>query len=86
MKKKFKCPCCGYLTFDTEPDNTFYICPVCFWEDDGLQLSMPHLEGGANDVSLLKARENFKKYGVSDMRFLSKVRKPLDEEMEDLDS
>ena len=33
---KYQCPCCGHYTLDDKPDNTFQICPVCFWEDDGI--------------------------------------------------
>ena len=37
--KKYRCPCCGYYTFD-EP-NSFEICDVCFWQDDGIQSDKP---------------------------------------------
>lgn len=36
---RFPCPCCWYKTFDAEPDGSFDICPVCFWEDDNVQLA-----------------------------------------------
>ena len=36
-EKKFKCPCCGYLTLDSPPGG-FSLCAVCFWEDDSVQL------------------------------------------------
>jgi hypothetical protein len=31
---KNSCPVCGYLTLDER--NTFDICGICFWEDDGI--------------------------------------------------
>ena len=34
------------------------ICPVCFWEDDLIQLKDPEYAGGANLVSLWQARLN----------------------------
>lgn len=33
-RKKFQCLCCGCFTLDDR--NGFDICPVCYWEDDGL--------------------------------------------------
>ena len=55
----YKCPCCGFYTLNEKADNTFQICPVCYWEDDGVQLHEPDYEGGANNVSLMQAKENF---------------------------
>lgn len=77
---KFKCPCCGYFTLPEQPSNTFEICPVCFWEDDGLQYDNPDYTGGANKISLNEARRNYKELGVSDQKYMSKVRSPLAEE------
>lgn len=67
---KYKCPCCGYYTFDELPAGTYDICPVCFWEDDGWQLDNPDAEGGANKVSLNRARLNYMEFGACepDMR------------------
>ena len=80
---KYQCPCCGYYTLDERPDNTFQICPVCFWEDDGVQLNDPDYEGGANEMSLNQARRNFKDFGAIDLRFREQVRAPLKEELKD---
>lgn len=73
---KYKCPCCGFYTFDEKPNGTFDICPVCFWEDDNIQLNDETYEGGANRVSLVQARENYKKFGASELRLKEYVRKP----------
>lgn len=35
---KYKCPCCGFYTFDEKLNGNYDICPVCFWEDDPIQL------------------------------------------------
>lgn len=78
---KYKCPCCGYYTFDQEPGDTYDICPVCFWEDDGFQLAEPDYAGGANGVSLNTARNNFKLFGACRQEMLPHVRKPLPDEM-----
>lgn len=73
--------CCGYLT-RSEPSNGDYdICPVCFWEDDPVQSEDHDWAGCANVPSLNQARENFKKYGAMEERFVDNVRKPRDEEI-----
>ena len=77
----FPCPCCGYLTIGEEPPGTFEICPVCFWEDDNVQFEDPNYEGGANEMSLDQARENFRIWGAVSKEFMGRVRKPLPQEM-----
>lgn len=74
------CPCCGYLTFDEEPNGTFEICPVCYWEDDNVQNHDPDYEGGANGICLNVAKQNFAKYGAIKEEFAKEVRKPLPKE------
>lgn len=73
---KFKCPCCGYKTLDRE--RAWDICPVCFWEDDAIQYDKPEYSGGANRISLIEARENYKKIGCVEEEFKQFVREPLD--------
>ena len=85
MNNKYQCPCCCYYTFDEPLGNTFADCPVCFWKDDGVQLNDPNYEGGANNMSLNQARENFKKYGVIDPELKEHVRLPKREELEIVD-
>lgn len=77
----FRCPCCNYKTLKEKPTDTFQICPVCYWEDDDVQFYDCNYEYGANDVSLNMARENFKKYHVSDIKFKDLVREPTDYEI-----
>ena len=78
---KFPCPCCGYTTLDEEPPGTFDICPVCNWEDDNVQFNDSSYRGGANGVSLQEARENFKRFGVSDVSRRDRVRPPGPDEI-----
>jgi len=59
MKTGRICPVCGQTVF--EHPNAFETCPVCLWQDDGLQMDEPDLEGGANEMSLNQAREAWKK-------------------------
>ena len=55
--KPMKCPVCGLTTFAYS--NDFDICPVCGWENDGVQLLKPDFEGGANTISLNQARKHW---------------------------
>lgn len=80
MEKQFPCPCCGYLTRTVQESGTFEICPVCNWEDDNAQFNDPDFAGGANELSLNQAKENFAKIGVSDPRFMDAVRPPEEQE------
>ena len=53
------CPCCGYLVFE-QPVGSYEVCPVCDWEDDGLQLEYAtSLSGGANRETLVEAQSAF---------------------------
>jgi hypothetical protein len=72
----FPCPCCGYLTLPEAPPGTFFICPVCFWEDDNVQFADPAYSGGANEVSLDEARANFRSFGASSESVREHVRRP----------
>lgn len=57
------CPCCGYPTTSGE---TYEICDLCSWEDDGQDdLNADEILGGPNQgYSLVEARQNFEKYLV----------------------
>lgn len=56
---RWPCPCCSYATLPEEPPGTFFICPVCSWEDDRVQFRDPDYVGGANRESLRQARTRF---------------------------
>jgi hypothetical protein len=75
-KMKYTCPCCGYRTLESEPPGTYIICPICFWEDDGIQFDDPDYEGGANKVSLRQAQKNFVEFCACDRSTLAHVRSP----------
>ena len=82
--KKYKCPCCGYFTFEKK-ERAYDICPVCFWEDDPEQYKNPTLKGGANHVSLCDARVHFKQYGACDTEMKKYVRGPKKDELHGYD-
>ena len=84
LEEKCPCPCCGYKTYCDKPDGTYDICPVCFWEDDPVQMNEPNFEGGANHVSLKQAQKNFLEFGASEERVKQYVRQPKIDEPKDL--
>lgn len=49
------CPACGFVVF-AEPYGSYELCPICKWEDDGVQLANPCSPGGANGESLYLAQ------------------------------
>lgn len=79
---KYKCPCCGYYTFDKRFD--YDICPVCFWEDDPLQFKNENFTG-ANHVTLVQARKNFAEFGACEFEMIKNVRKPKKDELNGID-
>ena len=56
--KSNPCPCCG-----REEVELFEYCSICGWQNDELQTDKPDMPGGANPISLNKARENYAKTG-----------------------
>lgn len=81
MTQKFPCHCCGYLTCSGMPSGSYDICPVCFWEDDPVQLKDEANRGGANRLSLVEARINFQKFGACEPEMVPNVRKPKPDEV-----
>ncbi|MCA1217213.1 hypothetical protein LCE31_01970 [Streptomyces sp. 8L] len=74
---RYPCSCCGHRTLESPP-GLHDICPVCFWEDDVMQLRWPCLERAANGVSLVTAQDNYRRTGACEERFEgSSVRMPL---------
>lgn len=82
---KYSFPCCGYYTFDNKPNGNYDICPVCFWEDDPVQLNDIHFKGGANKVSPEQGRMNYKLFGACEEKMKKYVREPLPDELQGID-
>jgi len=40
VSDRYPCPCCGHRLLGEMP-GSYEICPVCFWEDDGVQFRWP---------------------------------------------
>jgi hypothetical protein len=73
--QNYPCACCGYLVLG-EPPGSYSICPICYWEDDIVQLAYPLMRGGANKPSLCESQKSFEQIKVSEARFSCKVRSP----------
>jgi hypothetical protein len=67
----------------SEAPGSFEICPICFWEDDIVQLGFPDLAGGANKCSLIEGQRNFALFGACEARLKEHVRVPLDSDVRD---
>jgi len=80
VAQRYACPCCGFLTLHQPPPGSYELCPVCYWEDDGVQFADPDYEGGANTESLKEARANFRRLGASSPNAVSRVRAPRPDE------
>jgi hypothetical protein len=65
----FQCYCCGYFTI--EERGNYYICRVCFWEDDGRDDLLRH--SGPNHMNLERGRKNFLEFGACEERFVKNV-------------
>jgi len=57
-----QCPVCDHFTLPRRTE--FEICPVCFWEYDGLDVDKLDQLSGPNHLTLRKARENFNELGA----------------------
>jgi len=78
---RIKCPCCGYFTIDSDDEVIVDICEVCFWQYDTIAHEQPAKNIGANHISLLHARQNYKQFGACKMEMIHLVRAPLEEEL-----
>ena len=79
--KAYRCPCCRFKTLNDR--GGFECCPVCFWEDDGQdEGDLDVIRGGPNgSLSLRAARDNFARFGATELRFIGFVRKPHTDEL-----
>lgn len=58
--KLYKCPCCSFKSLKCRGE--YFICSVCYWEDDGNERE--DVYSNPNKMTLKEAKENFLKYGV----------------------
>ena len=62
--KAQRCPCCSAKTLHGR--GQFELCPVCYWEDDGMDEGNTRLE---------EARANYQRFGACDERWRHAVRR-----------
>lgn len=63
------CPCCGFKTLKEKSE--YFICAVCFWEDDGT--ADKDTLSAVNRMTLAEAQTNFGKHGVISENLIGKV-------------
>jgi len=79
--RRSPCEVCGYLTFATDEREEYFICPVCFWEDDELHDDPNEPCEVNHSLSLTEARANYKNFGACEADMIPHVRKPKPEEI-----
>ncbi len=81
-KLNYKCPCCGYYTFEHPPIGKFENCPVCCWLDDTQCLHDLDYVSAGLELSLRQARRNFLTMRACKEEFVSEVRAPMESELD----
>ncbi len=76
-----RCPCCGCRTLRHR--GRLESCPVCAWADAGQdERDADTVHGGPNgELSLRRARANYRRFGASASGLIDRVRKPRLEEL-----
>jgi Cysteine-rich CPCC len=81
---RYTCPCCGFRTLSRGPGD-YDLCPVCFWEDDGMHGDDAASRQGPNGMALAEGQRLYRRYGASALHCLSKARPPAVNEPRDPD-
>ena len=69
---ELQCPCCDYFTLGER--GNYEICPICFWEDDGLAIKQLDVPSAPNSgLTLREARSNFIKFGACEKAMIENV-------------
>jgi hypothetical protein len=61
------------------------LCPVCFWEDDGMHEDDAASMAGPNGMTLAEGQRLYRRYGTSALHALGQVRPPAPSEPRDPD-
>lgn len=80
---KSKCPCCNYYSLNTKDPLKHEICQICFWENDPIQNDDEFYAGGANEMCLYQAKQNYINYGAISFEYTKYVREPRFDENKD---
>lgn len=69
---RHQCPCCDYVTLSERGE--YFICPVCYWEDDLTDLHDLDTPCSPNHgLTLRQARANFQEFGAFEERMVDHV-------------
>ena len=68
---ELQCPCCDFFTLSEK--GGYEICLICFWEDDGIDLTELDRHSGPNHITLREGRLNFEKFGACDINMVKNV-------------
>lgn len=68
---ELQCPCCDYFTLGERGE--YQICPICFWEDDGVDITNLDEQSWSNHITLREGRSNFKKFGACNKAMIKNV-------------
>jgi hypothetical protein len=79
--KRVTCLCCGFLTYFEGDEGHYFICPVCYWEDDRIDTPNPDEESVPNHMTLKEGRRKFRQLGAVEERLLKFVRAPNPDEI-----
>ncbi len=72
ISDELQCPCCDYFTLSERAN--YDICPICFWEDDGLAIDQLDVPSAPNSgLTLREARNNFIKFGACEKAMIENV-------------
>lgn len=82
VELNYRCPCCGYYTFNHPPMGELDNCPVCCWFDDIECLADMDSVNASLGVSLRQARKNFIINRACKDEFVSEVRSPKETELD----
>ncbi|WP_158632999.1 DUF6714 family protein [Dulcicalothrix desertica] len=77
--KLYPCPCCGYLTLESQHRSTNLFCPICFWVDEADNSNWV----GNRFLSLRQAQLNFIEFGACDQEWLNYVRRANERDIRD---
>jgi hypothetical protein len=64
-----KCPCCDDVVL-SDDRGSCYVCQVCYWQYDGLDIDRQDEVSIVNEVSLREARSNYLRFGACHERWV----------------
>ena len=67
-----QCPCCDYYSLPER--GSYLICPICYWEDDGMDIDDLDSPSGPNHgITLREGRSSFESIGACEKEMLKHV-------------